>query len=101
MSPEAIKQELLASIIEIADEEDYSVLNREVKNAKEPKDGIFSINKYEKLLQGENRKFINIVGKQGELLIFISRYVYINFFVKYTVMKESLLPRSILRIILS
>ena len=43
-----IKQGLLASI-EIADEEDYSELKEEVKNATEP-------------------KIINIVGKQGELL---------------------------------
>ena len=33
-SPEVIKQELLTSIIEIADEEDYLGLNEEVKNAK-------------------------------------------------------------------
>ena len=31
---EVIKQELLTSIIEIADEEDYLGLNEEVKNAK-------------------------------------------------------------------
>ena len=33
-SPEVIKQELLTSVIEIADEEDYLGLNEEVKNAK-------------------------------------------------------------------
>ena len=33
-----IRQELLASIIGIADEEDYSELNDEVKNAKESKE---------------------------------------------------------------
>ena len=33
-----IRQELLASIIGIADEEDYSELNGEVKNAKESKE---------------------------------------------------------------
>ena len=31
-----IRQELLASIIGIVDEEDYSGLNEEVKNAKKP-----------------------------------------------------------------
>ena len=35
-----MQQELLASITEIADEEDYSSLKEEVKNAKEPKKAI-------------------------------------------------------------
>ena len=48
-----IKQELLASVIEIVYEENYAELNHEVKNAKEPKDAIFFIKKYEDLL---NRK---------------------------------------------
>ena len=43
-------------------------MDQEVKNAKEPKDGISLIKKYEDLLKGANRKIINIVGKQGELL---------------------------------
>ena len=51
-SPETIKQELLTSIIEIVNEEGYSGLNEEVKNAKEP----------------NIDRIINIVGKQGELL---------------------------------
>ena len=42
-SPEAIKQELLASIIETADEEDYLGLIEDVKNAKEPKEAVFLI----------------------------------------------------------
>ena len=41
---------------------------RERKNAKELKDGISLVKKYEDLLKGPNRKIINIVGKQGELL---------------------------------
>ena len=43
-------------------------MNEEVKNAKEPKDGISLVKKYDALLKGANRKIINIVGKQGELL---------------------------------
>ena len=43
-------------------------MNEEVKNAKELKDGIFLTRKYEDLLKGGNRKIINIVGKEGELL---------------------------------
>ena len=43
--PEAIKQELIASIIEIVDEEVCSGLNKEVKNAREPKEVISVIKK--------------------------------------------------------
>ena len=43
-------------------------MNQEVKNAKEPKDGISLVKKYKGLLKGANSKIINIVGKQGELL---------------------------------
>ena len=43
-------------------------MNKELKNSKDPKDGISLIKKYEDLLKGTNRKIINIVGKQGELL---------------------------------
>ena len=51
-----MKQVLLVSIIEIADEEeDYLELNEKVK-------------KGEELLKGGNRKIINIVGTQEELL---------------------------------
>ena len=40
-TPEGVKQELLASLVEHSDEEgDYSELNGEVRNAKELKDGI-------------------------------------------------------------
>ena len=56
-------------MLKVFDEkEDYLQINEEVKNAKEPKDGILLIKKYEDLLKGTNRKIINIVGKQGELL---------------------------------
>ena len=103
---DAINQELLASIIEIVDEEDYSGLNKDVK---QPKEAIFLIRKYEQLLKGENRKIINIVGKQGELLQkfkesneFYSRVglsrsnIYFKkplhkFLCKYTVLKKSIL----------
>ena len=37
IKPKAIKQELLASITETADKEDYSGLNKEVKNAQRQK----------------------------------------------------------------
>ena len=49
--------------MEIADEEDYLEVNEEVKDAKEPKEAISIIKKYEELLKGENRKIINIVEK--------------------------------------
>lgn len=64
---ESIKEELLASIIEIVSE-DNSELNEAVWNAKQPSAAIAVINKYEALLKGENKKKINIVGKQEELL---------------------------------
>ena len=41
-----IKKELLASIIEVSNgEEDYLPMNKEVKNAQEPKDGISLVKK--------------------------------------------------------
>ena len=79
------------------DKKDYSELNDEVQSVKEPKETVSLFKKYEELLKGENRKTINMLGKQGELLkrfkenddslvvltsadlIFISRYVCINF----------------------
>ena len=68
-TPEIIKEESFASITELSDgEEDYWELNKEVRNAKEPKDVIYLVKKYEDLLKGANRKIINIVGKQGKLL---------------------------------
>ena len=68
-TPELIKKELLASILEVFNEEEgYLQINEEVKNAKELKDGMALVKKYEDLLKGANKKNINIVGKQGELL---------------------------------
>ena len=56
-------------MLEVFDQkEDFLQMDQEVKNAKEAKDGISLIKKYEDLLKGANRKIINIVGKQGELL---------------------------------
>ena len=67
-TPEIIKQELLASILEVFDEEeDYLHMNEEVKNMKEMKDGISLVKKYEDLLKGANRKIINIVRKTGRV----------------------------------
>ena len=54
--------------MKIFDEEDNYLEMKEVKNAKEPKNGISLVKKYEGLLKGANWKIINIVGKQGELL---------------------------------
>ena len=67
-TPETIKKELLASILEVFEEEDYLQICEEVKNVKDLKDGISLVKKYEDLLKGANKKIINIVGKQGELL---------------------------------
>ena len=64
-----IEKELLASISEDFDEEEeYVSMNEEVKNAKEPKEGISLIKKYEDLLKGANKKINNIVEKQAELM---------------------------------
>ena len=65
---EMIKKELFASIVLSDGEGDYLEFNEEVKIAKEPKDGIALVKKYENLLKGENGKIINIVGKQSKLL---------------------------------
>ena len=43
-TPEMIKKELLASILEVSnEEEDYLLMNEEVENAKELIDGIYLI----------------------------------------------------------
>ena len=42
--------------------------NEEVRDAKEQQDGIDLVKKYEDLFRGANKKIINILGKQGELL---------------------------------
>ena len=55
-TPEIIKRELLASILEVFEGKDYL------------KDSKSSVKKYEGLLKEVNRKIIHIVGKQEELL---------------------------------
>ena len=66
---EKIKKELLASIPEVSnEEEDYLQMNEEVKIAKEVKDCMSLVKKYENLLKGANKRIINIVKRQGEIL---------------------------------
>ena len=66
---EKIKKELLASIPEVSnEEEDYLQMNEEVKIAKEVKDCMYLVKKYENLLKGANKRIINIVKRQGEIL---------------------------------
>ena len=66
-TPEMIKKELQSSILKVFEEENYLQIEEEVKNAKDLKDGIALVKKYEELLKEANKK-INIVGKQGEIL---------------------------------
>ena len=66
-SLQAIKQKLLASIIEILDKHD-SLLNEKARNVKEAKETILIIKKYERLLKKQHREIINILGKQVEFL---------------------------------
>ena len=42
-----IRKELLASILEVYEEEDDLQMSKEAKNAKELKDGIYLVKKYE------------------------------------------------------
>ena len=66
---EIVKQKLLASIAEHSDgEEDYFELNEKVRNAKQPRDSIALVKKYENILKGTKKKIIKIVGTQSELL---------------------------------
>ena len=47
-TPEVVKKELLASIVELSDgDEDYLHMNEEVKNAKELKGGVCLIKIYD------------------------------------------------------
>ena len=62
-----IKKELQESILKVSEEENAN-LNEEVKNVKGIAEGILLVKKYENFLKGANKKIINIVGKQGELL---------------------------------
>ena len=55
------------SILEVSEEENAN-LNEEVKDVKNLNEGISLVQKYENVLKGANKKMINIVGKQGELL---------------------------------
>ena len=64
---ELIKIELQESILEVSEEENAN-LNEDVKNAKSLNKGISLLQKYENFLKGANKKIMNIVGKQGELL---------------------------------
>ena len=66
--PETIKKELLKSMLEVYEEENYLQICEEAKNAKDLKDCIVSVKKYEDLLKSSDKKIINIVAKQGELL---------------------------------
>ena len=66
-TPEMIKKELQESILEVSEEENAN-LNEEVKDMKSLNEGISLVQKYENVLKGANKKMINIVGKQGELL---------------------------------
>ena len=67
-APETIKKELLESMLEVFEEEDYLQICQEVKNAKDLKYSISLVKKYEDLLKNSNKKITNIVAKQGELL---------------------------------
>ena len=65
---ETAKKELLASILEGLEEEDYLNICENVKNAKDLKDAISLVKKHEDLLKSSNKRIIDIVAKQGELL---------------------------------
>ena len=65
---ETIKKELPESISEVFEEEDYLQICEEVKNAKDLKDSISLVKKYEDLLRNSNKKITNIVAKQGKML---------------------------------
>ena len=74
-------------------------LNEEVKNEKEPKDGIALVKKYEDLLKGANKKIINIIGKQGEILKKFRFLIYFKirlhkFLWRFPVLKMSTLAPS-------
>ena len=63
----AIKKELPGSLIEFEDEDELE-LKELVKNLKESKKAITLIKRYKNILKAQNKKIINLVGKQGELL---------------------------------
>ena len=107
-TPEVIKKELQESILEVSEEENAN-LNEEVKNVKSLKVGISLAQKYENFLKGANKKIINIVGNQGELLkkfkeedkffdcVGLSRYFKMRLFkflCKFPMLKNSILTPS-------
>ena len=61
-TPETIKKEFLESILKVFEEENYLQICEEAKYAKDLKDSIFLIKKYEDLLKSSNKKIINIVA---------------------------------------
>ena len=63
----AIKKELPGLLIEFEDEDEQE-LKELVKNLKESKKAITLIKRYKNILKAQNKKIINLVGKQGELL---------------------------------
>ena len=67
-TPETINKELLGSILEVFEKRNYLQICEEVKNAKDLKEGVSLVKRYEDLLKSSNKKTINIVAKQGELL---------------------------------
>ena len=106
-----IKKELQESILEVSEEQNAN-LNDKVKNVKSLNEGISLLQKYGNLLKDPNKKIINIVGKQGELLkrfkeedeffdcVGLSRSnIYFKmrsfkFLCKFPVLKNSTLTRS-------
>ena len=61
------QKELLESILEVFKEENHLQICEELENAKDLRDSIYLVRKYEDLLKSSNKKIINIVAKQGEL----------------------------------
>ena len=60
---ETIEKKLLESILEVFEEENHLQICEEVKNAKDLKDSMSLVKKYEDLLKSSNKKIINIVAK--------------------------------------
>lgn len=97
-----IKGELLDSIVN-TDKTDETGLNDTVRNAKGPKE---VVEKFEKLLKKRNKRIINIVVKQRELLKKIKESNHLSrsnvhfkirilkFLSKYPALKNSMLPSN-------
>ena len=104
-----IKEVLLHSLTEIVDEYEIQ-LDEVVKTMKDPKVAIILIQQFEDILKMQNKKSINLVGNQGQLLIqfkeaegFVETmslscsYIYFKiwlhkFLLKYPLLKISTLP---------